>query len=715
MLNPDLPQKAFSLDRVQARKILFRIVGADNPLKARALPPDGVITGARRCEVVFSCEEGLLAGKNRITIALTNQTPTPVLVNVRLDHGAAVSFTGGRALLRPNLTERLLFPASDFGFYGADHSWDHVATLTLSICREKDHEGPDAIRVRVESVAVERVQFPEGPRLTEEGLRRVAPGHQELFSPVFAGRPIEAESPQLLIPAPTQYPLGLADDVLAGRIMGHDFGEEINWSADPVAAHEWLHFLHRHHFLRPLLTEFLRSGNRRYLDALERAIVSWIRANPAPVGSNGGAGPAWETLSAAWRLYEWLLVAQAVWGRLAPEAQSLMAQSVWEHCRHLMDHEGHPNNWRIVETATLARCALRFPGFAESAAWFEEGWGRLQCAIDRQFFPDGAHFELSPLYHALCLQMTLMAREDGRLVGQSLPLPLEQRLERAVRYLDTLARPDGSWPSVNDSGGYRGDYSALMRYARAQMGAAAPTEPQSLSMFADAGVGVMRAGGHYLMFRAGPGGAAHVHEDVLSLDVYAAGACRLIDPGITSYAPGGLTEHYRCAGAHNSFLVNAAGPVRSKAPYRERITTSPQLKGKVDCRGITLEGEFLGPWECGADVRIRRTIRFTQEDLWIVEDYLVAAEPHELAVCWQFAPGAARWIAEKACICSRSETGSDFELSLTAGLPSLRVAALQGWASLDGRDVAAPAFHMLFQGSKEYLLRWVLSHTRKRS
>ena len=38
--------------------------------------------------------------------------------------------------------------------------------------------------------------------------------------------------------------------------------------------------------------------------ALRRLLTDWIRAHPVPVEGNGGAGPAWETLSAAWRVLE---------------------------------------------------------------------------------------------------------------------------------------------------------------------------------------------------------------------------------------------------------------------------------------------------------------------------------------------------------------------------------------------------------------------------
>ena len=372
--------------------------------------------------------------------------------------------------------------------------------------------------------------------------------------------------------------------------MGYSFGETVDWKANPFGVQEWTHFLNRHHFLRQLLVEAVFRG-----DAMERQgtesptevfvanplalkpsplagegrvmgkstrgqnpqvrpspgqsgpspaslfakteefISDWIVSNPVPVDSNGGAGPAWETLSAAWRLREWLLLTKYAWRDLTEEFKRLFLRSVWEHARHLNDHQGHPNNWIIVESAALTIAGLRFPEFNDALTWVETGLTRLQAAIREQFFSDGAHFELSPMYHAISLEALLDVIHALRAAGRNDSVALEKTAEKGAVFLRCLRRPDGTWPSTNDSGSYIGDYSALLSYAVEVLSFRNPLvtasfrehEPKPLSVFPDAGIAILRSGtgsaAHQLMFRAGPAGASHVHNDILSLELSAHG------------------------------------------------------------------------------------------------------------------------------------------------------------------------------------------------
>ena len=341
--------------------------------------------------------------------------------------------------------------------------------------------------------------------------------------------------------------------------MGQSVPMPVPWTFNPLGAHEWTHFLNRHHFLRELAVVFARTGEPRYAERLDQLISSWIIGNPVPLESNGGAGPAWETLSAAWRLREWLWVAGLVWpsGAFSRETQDLMLRSVWEHARSLMDHRGHPGNWALVESAALTLAGICFPAFREAPVWAAEGLSRLATECERQFFADGAHCEMSPLYHAICLHALIEVKEAAQAAGYLLPDISDDLPVRAAEYLAALCRPDFTWPSFNDSGGVLCDYTALLRKAGEVFGLSGllsigtrgcegTPRAQRSQVFPNAGLVVMSAGSgqhsNFLVFRAGPSGTAHRHEDVLALDVTALGIPRLVDPGITTYAPGPLTS-----------------------------------------------------------------------------------------------------------------------------------------------------------------------------
>ncbi len=519
---------------------------------------------------------------NQLSAKLLNCTARSLLVGVKLIHGSEtggfgtpdVSLSGGREELRSGAWTDLRFPAESFGTYGTPPHWKDIREIELSFSHERTYEGMDPIEVEIRSLTGELREIPHGPRLTLQGLahalnsdlrpvaqfleddRGAVRCARQVWSP---GPPYAADDSGLLIPPPHPYPRESADEILRGRIMGRSVDYPLAWGDCPSVVLEWCHFLNRHHFMRQLLIAFVQTRCERYIGELGRVISSWIDSNSAPVGSNGGAGPSWETLTVAWRLREWLWVAGIAWPVEAfqKSVKLDMLRSIWEHARSLMDHRGHPNNWIIVESSSLALAGICFPGFREAELWMKTGIERLKTEFHRQFFKDGVHFEISPMYHAICLHAMLEVKQAAAAREMPLPETFGRPLERCFDYLAALCRPDFTWPSLNDSGSVSSDYTTLMRKAGevfqredfqwiGSRGDTGTPPPGRFRVFPDAGIAAFRSGHHpdanFLVFRAGPPGAAHGHGDALSIDVTALGVPRLVDPGITSYAPDKLTQ-----------------------------------------------------------------------------------------------------------------------------------------------------------------------------
>jgi hypothetical protein len=516
--------------------------------------------------------------------------------------------------------------------------------------------------------------------------------------------------------------------------MGQRLGQPIQWDVNPLGALEWGHFLHRHHFLRELVKALAETGDGSYATALADIVSHWIRLHPVPVGSNGGAGPSWETLSVAWRLREWLWIAGIAWPSPAfpSETKALMLCSIWEHARSLMDHQGHPNNWLIVESAALALVGTCFPQFKESASWRSTGIERLLTEVRRQFFEDGVHFEISPLYHAICLHVVLEVRQAAEARGELLPEELHRLPEKGAEYLAALCRPDFSWPSLNDSSGADSDYTPLMRklgevYSSPDLawigsrGRAGTQPATNFRVFPRAGIACMRSGhakdANHLVFRAGPPGASHTHGDSLSLDVTGLGCPRLVDPGITAYAPGVMSEHYRSARAHNMMLVNGRGPDRSRLSFAEGIAPArDSLYWTTDRDLDIVTGICRGPWyDAEADWTVCRTVVFVKPDYWLVRDVILGQGELEATTCWQFFPGFVDVDIETyraTCVDAR---GPRFEMIPVHGFHnveleihtgSLRPA--RGWVCLQGADFPAPHLEYTVRAELPVSRIWML-------
>ncbi|MEW6351798.1 MAG: heparinase II/III family protein [Thermodesulfobacteriota bacterium] len=797
---------------------------------------------------------------NGVVLVIRNCTARALLAGVRLFHGpeigdpaTPVSFSGDRELLPPGEWSELRFPAEGLGSYGSPACRNRIHAVEISVHREKFQSEPEQIEVLIRSLDGELREIPPGTRLTEQGLASVtenlsashlssrsrpvatigtAGGERALMdspivppapnlkavadsplplrgshrdpreSPAMRSpasgnwEPFTASDPDFLVPPFHWYPKESPSDTLQGRIMGQELDLDSLWDADPHHAQEWRHFLHRHHFFRQLLLGFATTGDARYAVAVDRLVTSWMHAHPVPVGSNGGSSPAWETLSAAWRLREWLWIPGILWtsGLFRETTVAKMLCSIWEHARHLMDHQGHPTNWIVVESAALALAGMSFPWFREAPVWIETGVERLRNAFHTQFFRDGVHFEVSPLYHAICVHSYLEVRRTARVKGISLPTEFHEPLERCFEYLAALCRPDFTWVAFNDSAGIDTDLTALMGLAGEEfsrpdfswIGArgrqeerTVPAQPgpqehlwheatmkhenlvpkthelsawpeasnvprvlgkgsggqpfckrvspgrfswePSVRAFSDAGIAVLRSGYHaranFLAFRGGCAGAGHVHGDVLSLDVAALGVSRLVDPGISTYSPDPLTDHYRSAAAHNTILIDGKGPERSGLHYSERIKPTGSDLATLSTRDLDLAmGRCRGPWSPEAKgIEVSRAVAFVRPDYWTVVDWVTGSGEHQISVCWQFAPGRVEIhlpTLTARCADLRGPSMELIPLNRGFGMQLEHAVGLlhppRGWVSIAGGDYPAPSLRYTVTARAPAALVWVL-------
>jgi hypothetical protein len=918
MRDPQIAADRFIRDRVVSKEtILLKII--DPSTKGASSGGAFRLSADRKLLISFAPLDSDLSRFDTLCLNARNLSGEIVLVGVKLVHGSSdtsesVSLSGGREALAPGDSQRLRFPIESFGLYGTAENWQDIRRIEFTLAWEKDYSGTEPVDVEFYGMDGESRQIPLGPRLTTEGLAEVLfPNGLEKPVNEKALSVYHESNSAIFIPPPHLYPKEPADEILVGKIMGQRVGMPVDWRSNPLGSLEWTHFLHRHHFLRPLVIAATETGEAKYGEALASIITGWITANPVPVDSNGGAGPSWETLSVAWRLREWLWVAGALSNREIPgetflhkkvspgppsknslscsqvgftssEAglrsaykvsgegcgedlftkrssphssafPPLLLRSIWEHARNLMDHQGHPNNWIIVESATLALAGLCFTGFRESSQWVETGIQRLEREFKRQFFTDGVHFEISPLYHAICFHALLEVKEVTEAAGLKLPEIFDTSLERCADYLQALCRPNFTWPSLNDSSSSDMDYTALMLKAGevfgrreltwigskgrngehpdanslsnreiagesclcqkaphvpspedciscsqlgftngeaelrsaykvfgegcgedlftktsspGSLGSNANLHQSGLRVFPDAGIATMRSGwesdANFLVFRAGPPGATHVHEDTLSLDVTSLGAPCLVDPGITTYGPDALTDHYRMAVAHNTIVIDGEGPGRSTMAFADRIRPAgtdfsqqvgdgfvavmgvrrgaapvgaglkpsptwlrkippnpPLLKGRErgdflpEGRGVDKTLDKLEGESCKEEFSVTRTLVFVESRYWVIRDFVSGHGEHKISVCWQFAPGRYEPDPESLTVRYGDPRGSGLALIPSFGglRPTLRCATgslkpVSGWVSVQGSDVPAPFCEYRVKAHLPVTMLWLL-------
>ena len=660
-------------------------------------------------------------------------------------------FTGyplGGARRTPRCGWQVLpFPYENFLIYGIPAGWHAVDTLAMSLGGVKS--------VLIGDVALEQRSRAPGPRMTDEGLFALLdlnrPALKRLRGPAGRGDYVEARKrlaahlkrrkrPRHIYPRRPQGAVDLkaADAVLRHFIAGVDLGADIDWRANPIGYLEWMHAFNRHGFMRTLLNAWLATGAEKYAAELDYLLSTWMGANPVPQDNNGGGDPAWETLSTAVRIYgTWLDV---LFGTLESKAfrddtRVDMLKSMYAHAEHLMEHSVlWGNNWTVVESQAIATLGMVFPEFRRAARWQREGMRRLTGEMKRQVYPDGAQWELSAGYHAMSGQGFAGPLEIARLNGIDVPAAYEKRLRGMFDYSWKLSRPNGSLPSHNDSGGVGAGGNArwwvsvgarLFRDPHmkwyATEGKAGRAPRFTSHAFEDAGLLVMRSGwsarDNYLLFDAGPYGAAHQHEDKLGIEVSALGTLFLVDPGIAGYMLEDWTHYARSTFAHNTVIVDGRPQDRRGRQSREQHVRS--VRGEnLWATGSVLDfaRSAYAAGYAGLDAKIvhTRSVLFVRPDYWIVFDEITGSGTHTAEALFQFMPMRVQSDPDSNRVRTNRLGRANLEIVPLPGAEDASVeivcgrqSPVQGWIT-DGENLPAPCAVYRKRGKLPMRMAWAL-------
>ena len=242
-------------------------------------------------------------------------------------------------------------------------------------------------------------------------------------------------------------------------------------------------------------------------------VVRWIKENPPWKGSG------WEPYPLSLRIVNWIR-----WLIGTKHDDAYVVASLATQVRHLSRQlEYHLlGNHLFANVKALIFAATFFQG-EEADQWMAIALRLLDREIDEQILPDGAHFELSPMYHALILEdlLDLLALEQCAQLQSLRKRSVRWRpaIGRMLSWLDRVTHPDGRIAFFND----------------AVFGASA--EPVELRTYAKR-LGVQQAerahepsSGHYRLQRgpcsvildAAPVGPdhlpGHAHADTLSFEL----------------------------------------------------------------------------------------------------------------------------------------------------------------------------------------------------
>ncbi len=358
---------------------------------------------------------------------------------------------------------------------------------------------------------------------------------------------------------------------------------EVGWDY-PSLPKLWRYNLHYFDFLRQF--ELENEGTQ-----LQTAVISkWINENPF------GKGTAWEPYPTSLRIINWIKWHSKTKALTVEAKLSLWNQVHWLANRpeyHLL------GNHLFVNSKALLFASALF-GLDDKSSIYKKALKILTDELEEQFLADGAHFELSPMYHSLAMEDLL----DLYQLTSFLPsnFPSKKILEKyylGMNWLSLMKYDNEDFAHFNDcSNGIAPSYMELEKLALKIGLNQKPSLESRFFHFPQSGFAVAKNSKIHLIADIGPIGPdylpGHAHADTLSFELAVDGKRVIVNSGTSEY---GLSQER----------------------FRQRSTSAQS----------TIEVDSQSSSEVWSGFRVARRARVTKIEKIILEDKIEFSAIHD--------------------------------------------------------------------------------------
>ncbi|GGG54961.1 hypothetical protein GCM10011414_26020 [Croceivirga lutea] len=202
--------------------------------------------------------------------------------------------------------------------------------------------------------------------------------------------------------------------------------------------------------------------------------------------------------------------------------------------------------------------ALVFGGhYFQDEKLLKKGNQIVKKELQKQILSDGAHYELSPMYHQILVHRVLDSYQlvSVNQLDEHMATFLKEKAVAMLGWLKAISWADGSIPLVNDAAnGIAPTTEQLVEYAQ-QLGISA-----SETVLGESGYRKLENTHFEVVLKATqisptyqPG---HAHADTLHLLLHYQGQPILVDTGTSTYEKNERRQRERSTSAHNTVTVN---------------------------------------------------------------------------------------------------------------------------------------------------------------
>ena len=184
----------------------------------------------------------------------------------------------------------------------------------------------------------------------------------------------------------------------------------------------------------------------------------------------------------------------------------------------------------------------------------------LISELNEQVLKDGAHFELSPMYHQIILSRLLdsiqLIKLNSAWKKDDLISFLEQRASLMISWLCNITYKNGNIPMVNDATfNIAPNSKKIFTYAK-HLGINSQDIPLS-----DSGYRKINSNNYELLIDVGNVGPSyqpgHAHSDTFNFELIKDGNPIFVDTGISTYEKNAIRQYERATHSHNTVKIGS--------------------------------------------------------------------------------------------------------------------------------------------------------------
>jgi uncharacterized heparinase superfamily protein len=336
--------------------------------------------------------------------------------------------------------------------------------------------------------------------------------------------------------------------------------------------------------------DFLNQQNPLDKNIAKSLIHQWIKENP--LGSKCG----WDPYPTSLRIINWVK-----WLTKYQENDSIIIGLLWAQLRWLSKRpEYHLLGNHLFINAKAMIIGSHFFTGQHAEKMYKKGVEIVEKELDEQFLPDGAQFELSPMYHALAMEDLTEIYNVLNDAGYSkLNEKIKVKIQKGIQWLCAMTYDNGEYAHLNDTAqGIAPSLDQLKGLAVAS-GINVDFNLPGLNYFKEAGYVVYAANDMKLIAdvaKVGPDYLpGHAHADTLSFEL-AFGLNRVVvNHGATCYGTSTQRQFERGTSAHSTVTINNENSSEVWSGFRVARRAYPfDVQVKKSNEGILIRGSHNG-------------------------------------------------------------------------------------------------------------------------